>query len=190
MDLWPFQGAIEIYVGLLAATILFLATNAGLIGVSRLVYSMGIHRQMPDRLRHLHPTFRTPYIGIIVFAGVAIVLTLPGQEGFLGSIYSFGALMSFTVAHVSVIRLRVTQPDVHRPYRGPGTLRWRGHDLPLFAMVGGAFTAVAFVVICALNPTVALTGAAWLVSGIVVYVAYRSRQGLDLTSTHKVAIAQ
>ena len=39
----------EIYVGLLAATILFLATNAGIIGVSRLVYSMGIHRQMPDR---------------------------------------------------------------------------------------------------------------------------------------------
>ena len=39
----------ELYVGLLAATILFLATNAGLIGISRLVYSMGIHRQLPDR---------------------------------------------------------------------------------------------------------------------------------------------
>src|SRR3712207_1537273 len=126
MDLGPFQGPIEIYVGLLAATILFLATNAGLIGVSRLVYSMGIHRQLPDRLRRLHPTFRTPYIGILLFAGVAIVLTLPGQEEFLGSIYSFGALMSFTVAHLAVIRLRLTQPDVHRPYRGPGTLRWQG----------------------------------------------------------------
>src|SRR3712207_9518037 len=67
--------------------------------------------------------FRSPYIGIIVFAAVAIVLTLPGQEDFLGSIYAFGALMSFTVAHVSVIRLRMTQPDLHRPYRGPGTLR-------------------------------------------------------------------
>ena len=48
-------GAGEIYVGLLAATILFIATNAGIIGVSRLVYSMGIHRQVPDALRQLHP---------------------------------------------------------------------------------------------------------------------------------------
>ncbi|MGL1617862.1 hypothetical protein ACSTHL_23640, partial [Vibrio parahaemolyticus] len=50
----------EVYVGLLAATILFIATNAGIIGVSRLVYSMGLHRQMPDGLRRLHPRFRTP----------------------------------------------------------------------------------------------------------------------------------
>ena len=69
MDLGAFQGATELYVGLLAATILFLATNAGIIGVSRLVYSMGIHRQMPDALRRLHPRFRTPWIGIIVFSG-------------------------------------------------------------------------------------------------------------------------
>ena len=69
MDLGPFQNVGEIYVGLLAATILFLATNAGIIGVSRLVYSMGIHRQMPDALRQLHPRYRTPWIGILVFCG-------------------------------------------------------------------------------------------------------------------------
>ena len=73
------QQPAEIYVGLLAATILFLATNAGMIGVSRLVYSMGIHRQMPDGLRRLHPRYRTPWIGIIVFSGFAILVTLPGQ---------------------------------------------------------------------------------------------------------------
>jgi len=49
------QPAAVIYVGLLAATILFIATNAGIIGVSRLVYSMGLHRQLPDGLRQLHP---------------------------------------------------------------------------------------------------------------------------------------
>ena len=58
------QGPAEIYVGLLAATILFIATNAGIIGVSRLVYSMGLHRQVPDRLRQLHPRYGTPWIGI------------------------------------------------------------------------------------------------------------------------------
>ncbi len=78
MDLGALQGAAEIYVGILAATILFIATNAGLIGVSRLTYSMGQHRQLPELLRVLHPKFRTPYVAIIVFGAVACVTILPG----------------------------------------------------------------------------------------------------------------
>ena len=65
LDLGFLQQPAEIYVGMLAATILFIATNAGIIGVSRLVYSMGLHRQMPDRLRRLHPKYGTPWIGIL-----------------------------------------------------------------------------------------------------------------------------
>ena len=190
LDLGIFQGPTEIYVGLLAATILFLATNAGIIGVSRLVYSMGIHRQMPDALRRLHPRYRTPWIGILVFSGAAIVLILPGQETLLGSVYSFGALLSFTMAHAAVARLRATRPDLERPYRGPGNVRIGSYDAPLFALVGGTFTAIAFVVIVVLNLKVAAIGAGWLVAGVLVYAAYRRRQGLDLSSTHKVAIAQ
>src|SRR5215212_10750921 len=190
IDLGPLQGPGEVYVGLLAATILFLATNAGIIGVSRLVYSMGIHRQMPDALRRLHPRFRTPWIGIIVFSLAAIVLMLPGQETLLASVYSFGALLSFTMAHAAVARLRATRPDVVRPYRGPGNLMIRGYDAPLFALVGGGFTAIAFVVIVVLNLQVAAIGTGWLIVGTLVYAAYRRRQGLDLASTHKVAIAQ
>src|SRR4051812_3494669 len=185
LDLGPLQQVGEIYVGLLAATILFLATNAGLIGVSRLVYSMGIHRQMPDALRRLHPKYQTPWIGILLFGGVAILAILPGEAAFLGSLYSFGALLSFTIAHVSVVRLRATQPDRPRPYRGPGNVRIRGYDAPLFAIVGGTFTGLAFVVICILTPAVTAAGVGWLALGIVVYVAFRRRQGLDLRSTHK-----
>ena len=140
IDLGPLQGPGELYVGLLAATILFLATNAGIIGVSRLVYSMGIHRQLPDGLRRLHPRFRTPWVGILVFSALAIAILLPGQEAFLGSIYSFGALLSFTIAHAAVARLRAKLPDVARPYRGPGNVRIGGYDAPLFALVGGTFT--------------------------------------------------
>src|SRR5688572_23351747 len=145
IDLGPLQGPGELYVGLLAATILFLATNAGIIGVSRLVYSMGMHRQLPDGLRQLHPRFRTPWIGILVFSGVAILTLLPGQADFLGLMYAFGAMLSFTIAHVSVIRLRIKFPEVHRPYRGPGNVTVRGRDLPLFALVGGTATALAFI---------------------------------------------
>jgi len=189
LNLGAFQHAGEIYVGLLAATILFIATNAGIIGVSRLVYSMGLHRQVPDVLRQLHPRFRTPWIGILVFGAIACLTMIPGQATFLGNMYAFGAMLSFTIAHVSVIRLRITQPDRARPYRGPGTLRVAGRELPLFAVLGGLGTFLAFVTVTVLHIAVAAAGVAWLLIGIALYVTYRRGQGLDLTTTTKIAVA-
>ncbi len=188
LDLGPLQHAGEIYVGLLAATILFIATNAGIIGVSRLVYSMGLHRQVPDKLRQLHPHFRTPWIGIIVFGGIACITLIPGQATFLGNMYAFGAMLSFTIAHLAVIRLRLKDPDRERPYRGPGTLSIAGRKLPLFAVLGGIGTAFAFVTVTVLHVAVAAAGVGWLATGVVVYIAFRHSQGLDLVSTVKVAI--
>src|SRR5438105_5558576 len=153
LHLGALKHAGEIYVGLLAATILFIATNAGIIGVSRLVYSMGLHRQVPDQLRQLHPHFRTPWIGIIVFGGIACLTLIPGQADFLGNMYAFGAMLSFTIAHLSVIRLRVIDPGHARPYRGPGTLRVGGRELPLFAVVGGLGTFFAWITVTALHIT-------------------------------------
>jgi basic amino acid/polyamine antiporter, APA family len=188
LDLGPLQGAGEVYVGLLAATILFIATNAGIIGVSRLVYSMGLHRQLPDRLRQLHPHYGTPWIGILLFGAIACLTLIPGKATFLGNIYAFGAMLSFTIAHVSLIRLRRKYPDAKRPYTGPGNIRLEGWTLPVFAVLGGLGTALAFVVVTALHLDVALAGIGWLALGVCVYIWYRRRQGLDLTSTVKVAI--
>src|SRR3954454_20969691 len=190
LDLGGLQGPAEVYVGLLAATILFIATNAGIIGVSRLVYSMGLHRQVPDRLRQLHPKHGTPWIGIIIFGAIACVTMIPGKADFLGNMYAFGAMLSFTIAHIAVARLRIKEPDHPRPYRGPGKIHFKGGDLPLFAVVGGLGTGMAFVVVTFLHTDVALAGLAWLCIGMLVYVVYRHRQGLDLTSTKKVAIPQ
>ncbi len=158
LHLGVFQHAGELYVGLLAATILFIATNAGIIGVSRLVYSMGLHRQLPDGLRRLHPRFRTPWIGILLFGAVACLTLIPGQATFLGNMYAFGAMLSFTIAHVSVIRLRLREPDRERPYRGPGTMRIAGRPLPLFAVLGGIGTFLAFVTVTVLHLAVAVAG--------------------------------
>ena len=190
LHLGPLQHAGEIYVGLLAATILLIATNAGIIGVSRLVYSMGLHRQLPDRVRELHPTFRTPWIGILVFGAIACVTLIPGQATFLGNMYAFGAMLSFTIAHVSVIRLRLRDPDRTRPYRGPGTLRIAGRELPLFAVLGGLGTLLAFVTVTVLHFSVAIAGTGWLLSGIAIYTLYRRGQELDLVTTTKVVTPQ
>jgi basic amino acid/polyamine antiporter, APA family len=188
IELGALQGAAEVYVGILAATILFIATNAGMIGVSRLTYSMGQYRQLPERLRVLHPKFRTPYVAIVVFGLVACITILPGQAEFLGTIYAFGAMLSFTIAHLAVIALRVKQPDAERPWRGPGTLRLRGHELPLFAVLGGLGTGIAFVVVTVLNIETLVAGSIWLAIGLGIYVFYRRRQGLALTETHKIVM--
>jgi basic amino acid/polyamine antiporter, APA family len=188
MDLGPLQSAAEIYVGVLASTILVIATNAGMIGVSRLTYSMGQHRQLPERLRALHPKFRTPYVAIMVFGLVACVTILPGQADFLGTIYAFGAMLSFTIAHLSVVALRITQPDAERPWRGPGTLTVAGYDLPLFAVLGGLGTGIAWVVVTVLNVETLIAGSVWLTIGVASYVIYRRRLGLSLTKTHKVVL--
>jgi basic amino acid/polyamine antiporter, APA family len=188
LELGPLQGAAEIYVGVLAATILFIATNAGMIGVSRLTYSMGQYRQLPERLRALHPKFRTPYVAIVVFGLIACLTIVPGQAEFLGTVYAFGAMLSFTIAHLAVIALRIKQPDRERPFRGPGTLRLRGRDLPLFAVVGAFGTGVSFVVVNVLNFETLVAGTVWLALGVTTYVVYRRRQGLPLTATHKVVL--
>ncbi len=187
MDLGFLQTPAQLYVGVLAATILLVATNAGIIGVSRLVYSMGVHRQVPDRLRRLHPRYGTPWLGILVFGAIACVMLVPGQAEFLGNIYAFGAMLSFTIAHISLVRLRGKVRDVKRPWRGPGNVTIRGYDVPLFAVVGGAATLVALLVLAARNPVVTIVAVCWLTTGVIVYVLYRRHQGLDLTSTHRVA---
>src|SRR5437588_7840529 len=95
---------LKVYVGLLAATILFIATNAGVIGASRITYAMASYRQLPDVFRRVHPKFKTPWVSLVVFAGFISILTLlPGKVNFLGTMYSFGAMLSFTIAHASLV---------------------------------------------------------------------------------------
>ena len=188
IDLGPFQGGAEVYVAILAATILLIAANAGIIGVSRLVYSMGIHRQLPDGLRRLHPRFGTPWIGIIIFSAVACLAITSGQAEFLGSMYAFGAMLSFTIAHAALVRLRYSRPDAERPYRGPGNIQMKGWSLPVFAVVGGIGTGLALIVVSVLNLSVLAAGSGWLFAGVVTYVLYRRSQGLGLFAEEKVEL--
>ncbi|MEX1141739.1 MAG: universal stress protein [Thermoleophilaceae bacterium] len=188
LELGALQGPAEIYIGMLAATILFVAANAGLIGLSRLSYSMGQYRQLPGILRQLHPRFRTPYVAIVVFGSVACLTILPGQATFLGTIYAFGAMLSFTMAHASVIALRFKEPDRERPFRGRGDLRVRGVEVPIYAVLGGLGTGSAFIAVSVLNLETLIAGVVWLVLGMAVYVAYRRNQGLTLTETRKIVL--
>ena len=179
------------YVGLLAGTILIIATNAGIIGVSRLTYSMGVHRQFPDAMRTVHPVFRTPWVAIAIYTVLAILMIigakLAGGQGvvFLANIYAFGAMLSFSIAHASVIALRfrpsLRDPDM--PFRAPFNMRWRDVDVPLFAIFGLAGTFAAFLVVAVLFPSVRYAGIGWMTLGMLVFFVYRRRHGLPLTKT-------
>jgi basic amino acid/polyamine antiporter, APA family len=168
--------ALEIYVGILAATILFIATNAGVIGASRITYAMATYRQIPEVFRRLHPRFKTPWLSIVLFAGIApIAVILPGNVEFVGTLYSFGATLSFTIAHASLVRMRMKPTGEEMLYRARPNLRLGGIDWPLFAVFGGIATGISFLVIVFQNPTTRWVGLGWIAVGLLLYVAYRRR---------------
>ena len=166
--------SLQVYVGILAATILIIATNAGVIGASRITYSMATYRQMPEVFRRLHPRFKTPWLSIVVFATIApILVILPGNTNFVGTLYSFGATLSFTVAHASIVRLRTLPTDDEDAYRARPNLRLGGIDWPLFAILGGLATGISFLVIVVENPQTRWVGLGWMAVGLSAYTVYR-----------------
>ncbi len=166
--------AAKIYVGILAATILFIATNAGVIGASRITYAMATYRQLPERFRRLHPKFKTPWLSLVVFAGAAsIAVLLPGQVTFLGDLYAFGAMLSFTIAHVSVIALRAHRGQEEVGFRARPSVRARGVDWPLFAIFGALGTGTAWLVVVVQKPDARWTGLGWIAVGLLTYGLYR-----------------
>jgi APA family basic amino acid/polyamine antiporter len=167
---------LRIYVGVLAATILFIATNAGVIGASRITYAMAGYRQLPEIFRRVHRRFKTPWVSLVVFAGlVSIVTLLPGRIDFLGTMYSFGAMLSFAIAHISLIVLRARRRDEELVFRGRPNLRIRGVDWPVFAFLGAAGTGIAWLVVVVQTPDTRYAGLGWLTLGFVIYVVYRRR---------------
>jgi len=178
---------LRVYVGVLAAIILVIATNAGLIGLSRLTFSMGQYRQLPEAIRAIHPRFQTPWVAIVLFGAISAAALLPGETELLATMYAFGAMLSFTVAHVAVIRLRSRYPDAEgRTYVPRGNLRAFGFSWPLTAVFGGLGTFAAWIVVMALNTRTLIIGSLWMAAGMVVYLLYRRSQGLGMKQTVKV----
>jgi APA family basic amino acid/polyamine antiporter len=179
----------KIYVGILAATILFIATNAGVIGASRITYAMSSHRQMPEIFRRLHPKLKTPWLSLLVFAGVGpTIFLLSGQVDFLGRMYAFGAMLSFTIAHLSIIALRVRTRDDELEWHARPNLRIGGINWPLFAFVGLFGTGIAWLVVIQQDAPTRYAGLGWLAAGFVFYVLYRRRIGVPLTETVRAPI--
>ena len=179
----------KVYVGVLAATILFIATNAGVIGASRITYSMASYRQLPTLFRRLHPKLKTPWLALLVFAGIGpTIFIVSGQVDFLGRMYAFGAMLSFTIAHISVTALRVRQRDDELEWRARPNITIGGISWPVFAIVGAFGTGAAWLVVVAKDAPTRYAGLAWLLAGLLFYALYRRRLHLSLTQTTRAPV--
>jgi APA family basic amino acid/polyamine antiporter len=166
--------AMKFYVGILAGTILIIAANAGVIGSSRVTYSMSSYRQLPEIFRRLHPRFKTPWLSLTCFSGLLATATLlPGRIDFLGTMYSFGAMLSFAIANAALIGLRYRHPDEELLVKSWPNLRLRGVDWPLFAILGLCGTFAAWITVVVQEPTTRWVGFGWLAAGFTVFVVYR-----------------
>ncbi len=169
-------------VMLIAVPVLFWAANTSMLGVSRHIYTLAINRQIPSWLGKLERRKATPYVAIVICGLIALGLVIPTNVKLLAGIYAFGATLAITIAHLSIIRLRVGKPDKRRPYKIPGNIRWRGAELPLPAIFAALISGLAFVSVLAYHSTARWVGLGWMAFGLTFYVVYRKVfEGTTLT---------
>ena len=169
-------------VGALATLTLIAAANSAMLGLSRLAYSLSTNRQIPSGLGRLHPQRSTPYVLIVLAGLLAAVLVVPENLDFLVGIYAFGAMLAFTIAHLSICRLRYSEPDRDRPYKVPLSIRVRGGELPLPAVFGALVCAAGWVAVMILHEPARYVGLGWMAFGILGYVVYRRADETSLTA--------
>jgi basic amino acid/polyamine antiporter, APA family len=178
-------------VSILAATILLVATNAGLLGISRLTFNLSAHQQFPKTLSSIHPRFRTPWIAIIVFCVIAMLALLPGLASIgnfftnLGGLYVFGSLLCFAFAHLSILRLRVKEPDLPRPFKLGWNITFRKYKLPVTAILGLLATFTIWVIVLVTQPYGRWAGISWMIIGLILFIVYRKYRRLPLSGMHK-----
>ena len=176
-----FGQVLRVYVGLTGALILLAAATTSISGFGRLAYSLGEHGQLPPMFGRLNRRTLVAPASVVAAAGISIALLigtsfLKHEVSFLASIFSFGVLLAFTAAQLAVVRLRMTKPDLRRPYRVPFAVR----GVPVLAVVGALATAAVFVVAMVTHRGARYGGTAWFVAGVVVYLLVRRHRGAGL----------
>jgi basic amino acid/polyamine antiporter, APA family len=176
------SNVMEAAVVVVAPVVLVWAASVSMLGLSRHVYVLATNRQIPSWLGKLGRRHVTPHVAIIGAAVIAIALVIPADVKFLGGLFAFGATIAFTIAHVSIVRLRRLEPERERPFRMPLNVRVRGFDLPLPAACAAVLTALAWVSVVAFHDDARWIGGGWMAVGVFGYVIYRwGFEGTSLT---------
>lgn len=173
-------GYFSIGVALIAFLITLVSTNTGVIGVSRVVYSMSRFRLIPELFSKLHPKRATPYISIIVFGLIGGALALTGEIHFVAGLYNFGALLSYFLVNYSHIKLRIVDKEAYRPWKTPLNISFKDYEISLVSLIGLLSTGLLFFLVVLYHPAGRILGISWVLIGIGLYISYRIYRGLKV----------
>jgi APA family basic amino acid/polyamine antiporter len=175
----------------LAATIVLISANTGVMGCSRLAYSMSDMGLIGGWLSHLHPKYRTPIRAILVFAGVAALEAifgfLTGRKALetMADMYAFGAMLAYFLASIALVALRIREPRTPRAYRVPFNINWRNLDIPvlgLFAILG---TAGMLGIVLWTHDVARVLGPLWVLIWVGYYIRHRYKRKLPIFRSTK-----
>jgi APA family basic amino acid/polyamine antiporter len=177
---------LRVVVAISGALILVAAATTSVSGITRLAFSLAEHGGLPREFARLERRALVSSEVIVIAAVLGITLIVvtevaaDGDPTFLASIYSFGVLVAFTAAQLAVVRLRMREPELPRPFRARPNVMVRGRSVPLAALVGAPLTAAIWVLSLVTHEGARYVGSLWLLVGIVVFVAVRRsrRRGL------------
>ena len=162
--------AMLVYVGLTGALVLLAAATTSISGFTRLAHSLGEHGQLPRSFGRLNRRTLVSPQAIVSAAAIAIALVVGSalvsdDVASLASLYSFGVLLAFAAAQLAVIRLRVSEPDLPRPFRAP----------ILAPLIGAPIAIAVWIVAMVTHPAARYAGPVWLAAGLLLYVVVRRR---------------
>ena len=179
--------AFAVWIALMGTLVCYISTNTGVIGVSRVMFSMGRLGLLPKGLARVNARFRTPYVTIAIFSIIACVIigfnvTLPGNLllDLITSIYNFGALVAYMYVNAAAIALRIKEPE-RKGWRMPlnFSIKYKGgrYSISVVPLVGLVSAFIVWVIIVGLHPTGRLVGSLWFAIGIAGYLIYQKWKG-------------
>jgi APA family basic amino acid/polyamine antiporter len=173
-------------IAIVASLALFQAANTSMLGLSRLSYSLATNGQIPAGIGKLHRDHATPYVAILIAAALSFLLVVTNDISYLAGIFAFGAMLAFTLAHVSIVVLRFREPKLPRAFRVPLGVKLDGGTLPLPAVAGALIAGAAWVSVIVLHAGARVIGIAWMAAGLLFYVTYRRVQGKPLAKRYQI----
>jgi APA family basic amino acid/polyamine antiporter len=191
IPLGPITAALSLWTAFIGFAICYVSTNTGVIGVSRVTFSMGRLKLFPTSFAKLHPRFLTPYVTIIIFPLVAcaiiafnlVVFRGANLLGLIAQLYNFGALIAYMYVNLSLIVLRNTDPR-ERGWKIPGSFRFkiekREVEVPIVPVIGFISCFVIWTIIVRLHIEGLVLGSIWFAVGILAYILFRKRSKLPV----------
>jgi APA family basic amino acid/polyamine antiporter len=92
----------------------------------------------------------------------------------LVDLYAFGAVLAYTLAHASIIALRIKEPELPRPFKIPLNITVRGRQIPLTAVLGGIATGVTWLIVVYTHSIGRIVGFSWIGVGLLIFFLYRN----------------